>query len=345
MGDKKSDFETLWKGKWVSVVSPKKNPYECLHENNMVFVVPILNEKIGIRYELCPSYQIKAEGDENEKFYTVISGCIEEGESPKEAALRELKEEAGIEYEDGKVYIIFENVPYVKNTDARVTLIFIQLTKYKEGIAEGDGTEYEKRSEVVWVSVQELTEIIQKHEQGTDFLLYTIFNMVMSWLVAQKMDATIQVPKETSTKDDADKKTGGYVLHKVAKLENNLYQIDSSDMPIDIVSVREIIKSVGGMNDVTASQWLDELDEKNNHIFKEADATTIIKMYEVEASVEEDNVQVADDNLVSQTVVPNTPVNKVTINTNVRKVAAENLDLNGTLKDSRQRASWLKILR
>ena len=36
-------FKLLWKGKYISVVSPIKNNYECIHENDIIMVLPIIS--------------------------------------------------------------------------------------------------------------------------------------------------------------------------------------------------------------------------------------------------------------------------------------------------------------
>jgi len=92
---KSEDVDILWHGKYITVVSPKIAPYEIILEDDGVFVIPIIGEKIGIRKEYCPPYLLKNH-DVNELFYTVITGDIDDGETDGEAAVRELKEEAGI---------------------------------------------------------------------------------------------------------------------------------------------------------------------------------------------------------------------------------------------------------
>jgi len=168
------ELETLWKGKWVSVVSPKDHPYEALHEPDVVLVLPIIEEKkVIIREEFCPPYGMKDE-HQNNVFYTLISGKIEEGESVIDTALRETYEESGIELlEPCETHVVFENLPICKSTSMRGTLVilFIKNSQYAlHRFPPGDGTKYEKISRSFSVTIRELLdEIVDSGRE--DFLL------------------------------------------------------------------------------------------------------------------------------------------------------------------------------
>ena len=71
------------------------------------------------------------------------------------------------------------------------------------------------------------------------------------------------------------------MITKVSKI-GELYQINNSNTPLDITSLRELLKessNVSNMND-----WLDILDEKGNNEFelKTAEKGTVVNIYEVE---------------------------------------------------------------
>ena len=71
------------------------------------------------------------------------------------------------------------------------------------------------------------------------------------------------------------------MITKVSKI-GELYQINNSETPLDITSLRELLKessNVSNMND-----WLDILDEKGNNEFelKTAEKGTVVNIYEVE---------------------------------------------------------------
>ena len=120
-------MKTLWQGKYLSIITPDEMYYECVHEKDVVFVIPIVNDKIVIRKELCPPYIVKDQSGIL-KYYTVLSGGIEEGESIEYASLRELKEESGIIASKYSMKILEENLPICKSTDMRTTIVFLYIS-------------------------------------------------------------------------------------------------------------------------------------------------------------------------------------------------------------------------
>lgn len=166
----------LWKGKWVSIVSPVDYDYESLHEMNGVLIIPIIYDKkiplIGIRKEFCPPYFIKGNKPENGLFYTAISGGVEEGEDPYEAAFRELKEEAGIIPTSYKITEVYKEINFVKNTDALSSCYLMKIFTYDIEKPEGDGTENEEKSKTMWVSHKKLKALLK--EKNIDLLFHMI---------------------------------------------------------------------------------------------------------------------------------------------------------------------------
>jgi len=161
-------FKTLYKGKFVDLISPLKDTYECINEKDNVIILPLREGKLGIRLEYCPPYWIKDINGE-ELYYTVISGGKDE-KDVKETALRELKEESGVTVTKGKVYRLYENIGFVKNTDCRSSLVFVNIKEYEEEKPKGDGTINEKKSKTIWVTKKELDEILTK--KNIDSLLF-----------------------------------------------------------------------------------------------------------------------------------------------------------------------------
>lgn len=161
-------FKTLYKGEYVDLISPIENPYECLHEKDNVIILPVIDNKIGIRYEFCPPYFIKEKKERN--YYTVMSGGKEEREDIKDTSLRELREESGIVVKKAKLYRLYENIGFVKNTDMRSSLVLLIISEYEREEARGDGTENEERSKTLWVTLEELKEILKK--DNIDSLLW-----------------------------------------------------------------------------------------------------------------------------------------------------------------------------
>ena len=88
-------LKELWKGKFMSIVSPIDAPYEAVNEKDCIIVIPIMRvgngTRVIIRKEYCPPYFAREE--KPRLYYTVISGQIDAGEKDDQAMLRELEEE------------------------------------------------------------------------------------------------------------------------------------------------------------------------------------------------------------------------------------------------------------
>ena len=161
-------FKTLYKGEYLDLISPVNTSYEFLHEKDTVIILPVIENKVGIRYEYCPPYFIKEEKERN--YYTVISGGREEGEDIKDTVVRELREEAGIVVKKGKLYRLYEDIGFMKSTDMRSSLVLLMISEYDKEEIKGDGTENEEKSRTLWFTLEELKEILKK--DNIDSLLW-----------------------------------------------------------------------------------------------------------------------------------------------------------------------------
>jgi 8-oxo-dGTP pyrophosphatase MutT (NUDIX family) len=168
------EFEVLWTGKYIKIISPKDHPYEAVLEKDGVIIFPILNGQIGIRKEFCPPYFIKDKSGDK-LYYTVISGQIDEGEDTSSTVMKELKEEAGISLHDFRILWSKENIPVAKITASRTNIVILEIIDYEPTAITGDGTEYEAASKTLWVTEQELEEIVKL--SNTDLLLIGLFNI------------------------------------------------------------------------------------------------------------------------------------------------------------------------
>lgn len=271
-------LETLWQGKFISIVSPKENPYESIHEPDVVLVIPIQKDKIGIRQELCPPYLIKDKSGEI-KYYTCISGKIEEGESFEEAAIRELKEESGVEFKNPEIIKIFEDLPLCKSTDMRATCFVFQNRgdDYDIEKATGDGTEYEKKSKTVWVTKEELFEIIQ-NKKNIDALLFNSYLYITHYITEQNK-------KEGFLKENHG------MIQKISSIGNGLFQLDNNDIFIDDVEVKGILQKSFQKNKKQIDELMEDLvkndtiflegEQSNKPISAQADVGVVVDLYEV----------------------------------------------------------------
>jgi 8-oxo-dGTP pyrophosphatase MutT (NUDIX family) len=178
------DFDVLFKGDWIQVVTPKENKYETVHEKDVIMVLPLIISKdkkkvfLAMRKEFCPPYLIKDKS--SQLYYTVISGTMEDGEIPVNTMIREIKEETGLDVKSYKILINKENIPVCKSTDMRAHLFVIALEDFDTVKALGDGTVFEAKSKTVFVELSKIDSILNR--PNIDYLLYSGIYIVKSLL-------------------------------------------------------------------------------------------------------------------------------------------------------------------
>ncbi len=169
-------FNTLWKGKYLSVVSPIQDSYEAIHENDCIGVVPLIkinnNLYACIRKEYNPAYSIK---DKTGKklYYTIITGTVKNKESYEKCMIRELKEEAGIIAKKYNILYERKKIPINKASDVRMTYYIIHIQEFEKEIPKGDGTKNEKLSKSFFININKLSKLITKN--NCDFLLLSSY--------------------------------------------------------------------------------------------------------------------------------------------------------------------------
>ena len=145
--------KTLYSNEWLSLIS-KPTPggdYIFSHETrcngSIVAVLPYFRHgldswKYGIRLEITPSWSMKPSKSS-------LTGAVDDGETPVESAVRELKEEAGItcKKEDMKSLGTCRGT---KSSDTIYHLFAIDVAKLEKGIATGAETKYDKEAKMLW---------------------------------------------------------------------------------------------------------------------------------------------------------------------------------------------------
>lgn len=135
--------------------------WSVLEEPDNVICIPFLIEynQFIIRQEYIPSYKL----DQGVEFHlTVLSGGIEENETPEQALRRELEEEAGIVIREN-FEIDFDRPIYkFKGSSSKYHVCILPLTEndYHEIIPTGDGSQAESVSKSVKVGLKHLNSII-----------------------------------------------------------------------------------------------------------------------------------------------------------------------------------------
>jgi 8-oxo-dGTP pyrophosphatase MutT (NUDIX family) len=150
--------DILFSNKYMKVINYED--WTIVKESDFVVCIPYLidSNQIILRHEYIPTFKYR---DGQDFHVTVLSGGIEQGESPERAILREIEEEAGIVIDPDYKVEFMKPLFVSKGNASKYHPCIIQLTErqYHEVIAKGDGSEAEKKSQSVKVDVKYLNSI------------------------------------------------------------------------------------------------------------------------------------------------------------------------------------------
>lgn len=134
-----------------------KDNYEFVVENDCsLAIVHLLDfNEILLRKEFIPPFQDRHV--DKEFFLTMISGCVEKGETPIQTIIRELAEEAGILL--NTTYNSWENWGnyfWCKSNSSKAHIFYfpLRVDDFRKVVACGDGSEIEKLSSTVRVDLK-----------------------------------------------------------------------------------------------------------------------------------------------------------------------------------------------
>jgi len=154
--DDKEDI--LFSNKYMKVINYED--WTIIKESDFVVCIPYLidSNQIILRHEYIPTFKYV---DGQDYHITVLSGGIEQGETPERTIFRELEEEAGIVVDPDFKIEFMKPIFISKGNASKYHPCLIQLTErqYHEVIAKGDGTEAEKKSQSVKVDAKYLNSI------------------------------------------------------------------------------------------------------------------------------------------------------------------------------------------
>ena len=156
------------------------NEENKLRNRSVVFV--IRNKKILMEKLSYPSLG-------NRVFYSIPGGGIEDGESPEQAAIRELKEECGL---DGT---IVRKLTELYNNDRTEHVFEVKVPDNQEPITgydpEESGNDNPPLKEVLWLALDEISEKDRAFLWGYGLIqIEGFYDEVISW------GDTISYPKE-----------------------------------------------------------------------------------------------------------------------------------------------------
>lgn len=161
--------DILFSNKYMKVINYED--WTIIKESDFVVCIPYLidSNQIILRHEYIPTFKYV---DGQDFHVTVLSGGIEQGETPDRAILRELEEEAGLVVSPEYKIEFMKPLFISKENASKYYPCIIQLTEreYHEVIAKGDGSEAEKKSQSVKIDIKYLNSI-NSSDLITDYMI------------------------------------------------------------------------------------------------------------------------------------------------------------------------------
>ncbi len=158
------DIDSVVYDGYIKVI--KENEYEFVVDKDCVTCLIYFKDEgyILMRSEPVTPWQYKYKNNINKlsgRFLTVVSGTIEDGESPQACLRRELYEEAGIVLNEFYNFDIEGPYFHSKGTSSQFYTCIIELNynEYKLVTAPGDGSTKEKLSKTLKISIADIDEI------------------------------------------------------------------------------------------------------------------------------------------------------------------------------------------
>lgn len=144
---------SVYKGQYMEVLGVEG--WEVVSEKDMVVALPYFVEEgtVMVRAEYVPTYKLKHPGHTH--FLTLMSGGIEEGETPVQALRRELREECGITLAARYSPQMLGRFMVSKGNTAQYHIYIVPLERgtYEQTRPTTDGSASEKKSSNVVVRV------------------------------------------------------------------------------------------------------------------------------------------------------------------------------------------------
>lgn len=165
---------------YIKVIN--EDGYEFVVENDCVVCLIYIKDEgyMIMRSEPVPPWTYKYKNNTQRlsgQFLTLVSGTIEDGETPQSCLLRELYEEAGFVLNEFKELEIEGPFFHSKGTSTQfyTCLLELEYGDYKLVTAPGDGTKEEKLSKTIKISVDKIDEI-KSNDMITKFLFEKMKN-------------------------------------------------------------------------------------------------------------------------------------------------------------------------
>lgn len=158
--------EMLFNGNYLDIIKYKDT--EILKVRDKIAVIPYFKDEATflMRSEYTPSYQYKNRDNSALRkitnYLTVITGTIEDNESPEQTIRRELYEEAGIVLNNLYQFEIEGPFFVQKYSTGQMYICLLELpvNSYRQIKPPTDGSKLEKLSKCVRISVGDVNQIV-----------------------------------------------------------------------------------------------------------------------------------------------------------------------------------------
>lgn len=148
--------------------------WSLISESDVVVCIIYLidSNQIVVRQEYVPTFKYR---DGQEYHLTLVSGTMEDGETPEETLFREIQEEAGMVIREDFKFDFLKPLFMTKGHLNKYHPAIIQLTErdYTEVVASGDGSEAEQKSKTVKVDVKFINSL-NPSDLITDYMLMQV---------------------------------------------------------------------------------------------------------------------------------------------------------------------------
>jgi hypothetical protein len=156
--NKEPKDEILYDDKNFKII--KYEDWSIVKGGDAIICIPILIEtnQIVLRQEYVPTYKYV---DGADYYLTLVAGGIEKEETPRNALLRELEEEAGIVVREDYQVEDMKPLFISKGMTSKYYPFILPLNErdYKEIIAKGDGSKAESMSKSVKVDIKHIDNL------------------------------------------------------------------------------------------------------------------------------------------------------------------------------------------
>jgi 8-oxo-dGTP pyrophosphatase MutT (NUDIX family) len=177
------DEEILFNGKFLDVIKYKET--EILQVKDKIAILPYFRDEATflMRLEYLPAYQYKNIDKSNLKritnYLTMITGTMEEGETPEKSIRRELYEEGGVlinnlfQFEIEGPYFLDK----YSTSQVWICLLELPVNTYRQIKPPTDGSKIEKLSKCIRVSIGDINSIVN-NDLISKYLITKLINRI-----------------------------------------------------------------------------------------------------------------------------------------------------------------------